>query len=67
MGRYKLKPVANRVESDWIQRLQLTHDKLLSSFAFKCNLHHYSSVKWARQCGCLTPSCIPCQDSECCV
>jgi hypothetical protein len=39
-GWCRLNRIESRVQSAWIQRLKLTYDKLLSSFASKFNLHH---------------------------
>jgi len=41
--RCNSNPVDTRVESAWFQRSKLAHDNLLSSFAFKFNLHHYTT------------------------
>jgi len=41
VGRCWLKPFVSPVESPWCQRLKLTCDILLSSFAFNFNLRHY--------------------------
>ena len=44
-GRRKFKPfIETRVESAQFQRLTLTCNKLLSSFAFKSNLRHYNTA-----------------------
>jgi hypothetical protein len=34
------------IKSAWFQRLNLTYDKPLSSFAFRVILRHYSKVPW---------------------
>jgi len=42
VGRCKLQHIDTRVETAWFQRLKLSCDGLLPSFAFKVKLHHYS-------------------------
>ena len=42
VGLYKLNPVDQQLESAWFQPLNLKCNFMVSKFAFKCNLYHYS-------------------------
>jgi hypothetical protein len=44
VGLYKLNAVEPWLESAWFQTLNLKCDILVSKFAFKCNLYHFTSA-----------------------
>jgi hypothetical protein len=47
VGLYKLNPVYPQLESAWFQPLNLSSEKPVSKFAFKCNLYRYITAKAA--------------------
>ena len=59
VGRCWLTQGLTKIDPPCIQRLKPKHDKLLSNFAFKCNLRHYTEE--AANAPCVGPQVEPCR------